>query len=101
MPAISFSTYLQKIVKKKKSLNSTDQQAPPLNRKTISFSSVVCKRKVCLGSNDPDRSVLFEFAQLKQRLKTCVALFFFSKEKKKNIVWQTKRREIQRVFVGV
>lgn len=58
-------------------------EAPPLNRKTISFSSVVRKREVCVGSNDPDLSVLFEFAQLKQGLKTCVVFFLFGEKKRR------------------
>lgn len=69
----------------KKSLISAAQQAPPFNRKPISFSSVVCVRKVCVGSNDPDLSVLFEFAQLKQALKTCVLVFFLPRGKKKSM----------------
>lgn len=93
MPAISFSTYLQKIVKKKKSLNSTDQQAPPLNRKTISFSSVVCKRKVCLGSNDPDRSVLFETTPKNM----CGFVFFLQREEEKHCMANKKERDTKSV----
>lgn len=55
---------------------AADEAAPPLNRTTMSFVSAVCKRKGCVGSSDPDLSLLFEFAQLKQGPKMGVAPFW-------------------------
>lgn len=53
---------------------------------------------MCLGSNDPDRSVLFEFVQLKQGLKTCVALFFFlQREEEKQCMANKKERDTKSV----
>lgn len=43
----------------------------------MSLDSAVCQRKGCVGSNDPDLSVLFEFAQLKQGPEMGVAPFWF------------------------
>lgn len=82
-----FSACLQIITR---ALIAADEEAPPLNRTTVSSVGVVCKRKVCIGSSDPDLSVLFEFAQLKQGPQMGAAPFWFYlfREKKNPCVWE-------------
>lgn len=85
-----FSACLQIITR---SLIAADQEAPPWNRRTISLDSIVCRRKGSVGSSDPDLSVLFEFAQLKQGPKMGVApLWFFSLWREKTQCVQTRER---------
>lgn len=67
----------------------------------MSFDSVVYKRKGCVGSSDPDLSLLFEFAQLKQGPKMGVAPFWLLslwREKNPNV---TKEREAQRLSLAL
>lgn len=84
-----FSACLQIITR---ALIAADEEAPPLNRATVSSVGVVCKRKVCVGSSDPDLSVLFEFAQLKQGPQMGAAPFwFYLLERKKPHVYERER----------